>query len=59
MDCGFDCEGLGVNALRNLFALIWLWIKITAVLGAVAFAAGAALQAADPLKDIPYVGRSA
>lgn len=42
-------------ALRSLASLIWLWIKITVVLAALAFVAGALLSAVDPLQGVPYV----
>lgn len=48
-----------MTALRSLAALVWLWIKITVVLAALAFVAGAVLAAIDPLHDVPYVGRDA
>lgn len=41
-----------MSALRNLAALVWLWIRITAVLAAIAFAAGAVLHAVDPLAGV-------
>lgn len=40
-----------MTALRSLASLVWLWIKITVVMGAVALAAGAVLAAIDPLHN--------
>lgn len=48
-----------MTTLRSLAALVWLWVKLTVVMGAVALAAGAVLAAIDPLHDVPYVGRDA
>lgn len=44
--------------LRSLASLVWLWIKITVILAALAFVAGAVRSAVDPLHDVPYVGRN-
>lgn len=48
-----------MTTLRSLAALVWLWIKITVTLAALAFVAGAVLSALDPLQGVPYVGRGA
>lgn len=48
-----------MTTLRSLASLVWLWIKITIVLAALALAAGAVLAAIDPMHDVPYVGRGA
>lgn len=48
-----------MTALRSLASLFGLWIKITVILAALAFVAGAVLSAVDTLQGVPYVGRSA
>ena len=48
-----------MTTLRSIASLLWLWIKITVVLAALAFAAGAVLAEIDPLHGVPYVGRDA
>ena len=47
-----------MTALCSLASLIWLWIKITVILAALAFVAGAVLSALDPWQGVPYVGRN-
>lgn len=47
-----------MTAPRSLASLVWLWIKITVILAALAFVAGAVLSAVDPLHGVPYVGRN-
>lgn len=47
-----------MTTICSLAALVWLWIKLTIVLAALALVAGAVL-AIDPLHDVPYVGRDA